>query len=208
MGVLVWIQQRTVINPVDRLIQTSKKYAAGELTAEIEVDSSDEVGTLALAFQDMASELGKTLSGLEQRVAERTVELETALSELEVAMDMAAPVAQVWDGILLLPLVGMLDPERIRGIMDTMLSRIAETEALVLIVDISGIPVVDKDVASHLITITRATRMMGCESIISGISPAIAEIIVELGIDIGMMETATTMQKALSSALRRTGMII
>ena len=208
VGALVWIQQRTVINPVARLIQASNKFAAGELTAEIEVASSDEVGALALAFQDMASELQKTLSGLEQRVAERTVELEAALRELEAAMDMAAPVAQVWDGILLLPLVGTLDPERVGDILDATLLRITETEALVLIVDISGIPVVDKDVASHLITLTRATRMMGCESIISGISPGIAETIVELGIDIDMLETATTMQKALSSALRRTGMKI
>ena len=200
----LWFTGR-LATPLQRLATAAQQIGAGNLDQELPPAGDDEVGQLSAAFGQMAGQLQDTLASMEQLVAERTAELETALNELEAAMEMTAPVIQVWDGVLLLPLVGTLDGERARDVMATALARIEETEALTLIIDISGIPVVDKEVASHLITITRATRLMGCESIISGISPVIAETITELAIDISSIETATTLQNALSSALARAG---
>jgi rsbT co-antagonist protein RsbR len=74
--------------------------------------------------------------------------------------------------------------------------------------DISGVGVVDTAVANYLINVTRATRLMGCESTISGVSPAIAQTIVELGIDVGRLKTTATMQDALAGAFQRQGLEI
>lgn len=133
---------------------------------------------------------------------------EQILSQTKSLMEMSTPVTQIWSGILLLPLVGIIDSKRAQDIMNATLGKISQLQARVFILDISGVAVVDTAVANHLIKITKATRLMGCESIISGVSPAIAQTVVELGIDVGTVKTTATMKDALSDAFRRTGMEI
>ena len=117
-------------------------------------------------------------------------------------MEMSTPVTQIWHGVLFLPIVGLIDSRRAQDIMDAVLTKISETRAGVFIMDISGVGVVDTAVANYLIKVTKATRLMGCESTISGVSPAIAQTIVDLGIDVGSVRTTATMQDALSEAFR------
>ncbi len=120
-------------------------------------------------------------------------------------MEMSTPVTQIWDKLLFVPLVGIIDTKRAREIMSAVLAEISRSRARVFILDISGVGVIDTAVANHLIKITRATRLMGCESIVSGVSPAIAQTIVELGIDVEAVKTTATMQDALDSALAELG---
>ncbi|MBH8563529.1 STAS domain-containing protein [Nostoc sp. CENA67] len=123
-------------------------------------------------------------------------------------MEMSTPVTQIWDDILLLPLVGVVDSKRALDIRNAVLSAISRTRARVFILDISGVAVVDTAVANHLIKIAKATRLMGCESTLSGISPSIAETMIELGIDIGTLKTTATMMDALEGAFQRLGLRI
>lgn len=120
-------------------------------------------------------------------------------------MEMSTPVTAIWSEILMLPVVGIIDSKRAQDIMNAMLQKIAETQSRVIILDISGVGVVDTAVANHLIKITKATRLMGCQCTVSGVSPAIAQTIVELGIDVGNMKTTATLKDALQQAFRDTG---
>jgi rsbT co-antagonist protein RsbR len=126
----------------------------------------------------------------------------------ETLMQMSTPVTQIWDGILLLPLVGIVDSKRSRDVMNAMLETIEKTRARSIILDIGGVAVVDTAVANHLIKITKATMLMGCECTISGISPAIAQTVVELGIEVGDIRTTATLGDALEYAFERTGVEI
>lgn len=119
--------------------------------------------------------------------------------------ELSTPVAEIWNGILLLPLVGFIDSKRAKDMMETMLSNVAEKQAKVFILDISGVAIVDTAVANHLIKMTKASRLMGCDCIISGISGPIAQTIVELGIQIDEIETTGSMRDALALAMKRTG---
>ena len=123
-------------------------------------------------------------------------------------MEMSTPVTEIWEGILLLPLVGLVDSRRSEDIMHAVLNAISATHAREFILDISGVGVVDTAVANYLIKITRATALMGCESTISGISPAIARTIVQLGVDVGQVRTTATMMDALSNAFARQGITL
>jgi len=123
-------------------------------------------------------------------------------------LEMSTPVTEIWEGILLLPLVGIIDSKRAMDVMTATLAKIAETQARVFIMDISGVGVVDTAVANHLIKITQATRLMGCESTISGISASIAQTIVELGIDVGSVTTTATMRDALAASFASSGVTI
>lgn len=133
---------------------------------------------------------------------------ESIAAQSQALMEMSTPVTQIWEGILMLPVVGIIDSKRAQEIMATTLAKISETQAQVFIMDISGVAVIDTQVANHMIQITKATRLMGCESTISGLSPSIAETIVQLGIDVGKVRTTATLKDALSSAFRRIGMAI
>ncbi len=133
---------------------------------------------------------------------------DTLTAQSQSLLEMSTPVTHIWDGILLLPLVGLIDSRRARDVMNATLEKISQSQARVFILDISGVGVVDTAVANHLIKISRATRLMGCESVISGVSPSIAQTIVDLGIEVGDVKTTATMKDALATAFRRLDMEI
>jgi rsbT co-antagonist protein RsbR len=120
-------------------------------------------------------------------------------------IQMSTPVTAIWEDILMLPVVGLIDSRRAQDIRNATLAKIAETRARMFILDISGVAVVDTAVANHLIKIVKATKLMGCECTISGVKPAIAETMVELGIDVGNIQTTATLRHALEDAFRKTG---
>ncbi|MCO4748115.1 MAG: STAS domain-containing protein [Proteobacteria bacterium] len=131
---------------------------------------------------------------------------ERVASQSKALLEMSTPVTEIWQGVLLLPIVGIIDSGRAQDIMTGALTKIAASRARVFIIDISGVAVVDTAVANYLIKVTRATRLMGCECIVSGVSPAIAETIVELGIDVGTVVTTGTLMQALVVAFDRVGL--
>jgi rsbT co-antagonist protein RsbR len=133
---------------------------------------------------------------------------QTIKAQNTALMEMSTPVTKLWNGILFLPLVGIIDSRRAQDVMTAMLQKISETESQVFILDISGIAVVDTAVANYLIKITKATALMGCRCIVSGISGAVAQTIVELGIHIDEMTTTGNMQDALEQAFKRAKLVI
>ena len=124
----------------------------------------------------------------------------------KAVLAMSTPVTEIWDGILLLPIVGLVDSKRSEDIMNAVLSNIKALKAKEFILDISGVGVVDTAVANYLMNISKATSLMGCRATISGISPAISKTIVQLGIDIGNVNTTATMMDALAKAFDSQGL--
>ena len=110
----------------------------------------------------------------------------------------------MWDGILALPLIGTLDSARTQTVMESLLEQIVASGAEIAIIDITGVPTVDTLVAQHLIKTVSAARLMGADCIISGIRPQIAQTIVHLGLELGVISKAT-MADAFALALRRLG---
>ena len=130
------------------------------------------------------------------------IQKEKISSGAKALMEISTPVTPIWEGILLLPLLGVLDSVRTQDIMDKTLNKIAETRAKVFVMDISGVGSMDTAVANQLIKITKATQLMGCETIISGLSPAIARTLVELGVNVGEVRTTATLRDSFELALR------
>ena len=130
---------------------------------------------------------------------------EKLAGQARALLELSTPVTALWEDILLLPVIGIIDSRRAQDIMRSVLQRIAETRAKVFIMDISGVSVVDTAVANHLIKITKAMRLMGCECLLSGVSPAVAQTVIELGIDISSVNSRATMRDALEEGFRRVG---
>jgi rsbT co-antagonist protein RsbR len=123
----------------------------------------------------------------------------------EELLELSTPVIKLWDGVLAVPMIGVLDSNRTQIVMETLLQTIADTESELAIIDITGVPTVDTLVAQHLLKTVSAIRLMGADCIISGIRPQIAQTIVHLGIDLQGITTKATLADALSLALQKSG---
>ncbi len=133
-------------------------------------------------------------------------ELQQAFDTLSASYEeLSIPVIQVWGGVLALPIIGVLDSERINRLMEMMLAKIVETQSRVVIIDVTGVRSVDTSVASHLINVTKAAKLLGAKCIITGIKPETAHTLVRLGVDMSGITTKRSMQEGLKHALQIAG---
>ena len=123
----------------------------------------------------------------------------------EEMMELSTPVVELWTNIVALPLIGTLDSARTQVVMESLLEKIVENEAMIAIIDITGVPTVDTLVAQHLLKTVAAARLMGADCIISGMRPQIAQTIVHLGVNLSDVVTKATLADAFAVALQRTG---
>ncbi|MEQ8273458.1 MAG: STAS domain-containing protein [Deltaproteobacteria bacterium] len=123
----------------------------------------------------------------------------------EEVLELSTPVVEVWDRILVLPIIGVLDSSRTQQVMETLLEEIVKRESEVAILDITGVPAVDSVTAQHLVKTVSAARLMGTRCVISGVRPQIAQTMVTLGVDLGDIETQSSLRSALAFAIERMG---
>jgi len=123
----------------------------------------------------------------------------------EELLELSTPVSKLGEGVLAVPMIGILDSNRTQIVMETLLQKIVDTESELAIIDITGVATVDTLVAQHLLKTVSAIRLMGADCIISGIRPQIAQTIVHLGIDLQGISTKATLADALALAFEKTG---
>ncbi|MFD3971669.1 STAS domain-containing protein [Streptomyces cyaneofuscatus] len=126
-------------------------------------------------------------------------------SQAAQLMELSTPVVKLWDGVIAVPLVGTLDSARTQVVMEKLLQALVDTGSEQAIIDITGVPAVDTQVAQHLLKTVVAARLMGAECTVSGIRPQIAQTIVALGIEFGDIVTKATLADALQHALKKSG---
>ena len=123
----------------------------------------------------------------------------------EEMLELTTPVIQLWDRVLVAPLIGTLDSRRAQSVTENLLGRVLDTKSEFAIIDITGVPTVDTMVAQHLIKTTTALRLMGVKSVISGIRPQIAQTMVQLGVQLANITTRATIADAFRLSLRHLG---
>ena len=211
----VFVARRLAV-PLVNLTGTATRITSGEMALQAIVGGPREVASLAMAFNSMTAQLRQILDSLERRVAERTADLQHALDEVEARAceqerlltenrqqretirEMSVPVLPVTDSTLVMPLVGDLDSERLRRLQDQALKAIEHSSARTLILDITGVPIVDSQIAQGLIAVVQAARLLGTEVLLVGIRPEVAQAIVALGLNLLGLRTYNDLQSALS----------
>lgn len=155
------------------------------------------------AIEDLAHRSRLWVAQIYREAYEEQVELQRrTLSEL------STPVIKVYENVLVLPLVGAIDTERAKRIMEELLLGITRHQAELVIIDITGVPVVDTAVANHLIQTIKAARLLGARSILVGISGEVAQALVHLQIDLSGVVTRSNLQAGIEYALEQMGLEI
>ena len=160
----------------------------------------EQLGRVLDIYEPAANRVAVTVgvSFVEQR--ERIIrEQQAAIREL------STPVLRVRDRLLILPIIGGLDSQRARQLTQQLLSAIRETRARMVVIDITGVGMIDLTVANHLVQTVEAARLMGARAIITGLSSEVAQTLVDLGVDLSMMQTVGDLQGGLEEAERLLG---
>jgi rsbT co-antagonist protein RsbR len=177
-------------------------FSLKEAVYELAADTAELVPEF-LAFSRLIDDLGLHTFETYAAARERII-ADQAASMLELS----TPVVRLWDGIIAVPLVGTLDSTRTQLVMEKLLETLVATGAEHAVLDITGVPTVDTEVAQHLLKTVSAARLLGAECIVCGIRPQVAQTIVALGIEFGDIVTKATLADALAHALKRSGMTV
>lgn len=127
---------------------------------------------------------------------------ETLRMQSEAIRELASPIVEVWDNILALPIVGSVDSKRAQDITESLLNSASEKRAQVMIIDITGLPVLDTSTANHILKAVQALELLGTQAIITGVRPAIAQTVVSLGINTSLLRTRARLVDGLRLALQ------
>jgi rsbT co-antagonist protein RsbR len=174
----------------------SLKDAVFELIADA-ADMVPEYLTFTRMMDDLALHTFETYSAAREQI----------IANQNLAMlELSTPVVRLWDGVIAVPLVGTLDSARTQLVMEKLLDTLVATGASHAVIDITGVPTVDTEVAQHLLKTVNAARLLGADCTICGIRPQVAQTIVSLGIEFGDITTKATLADALAHALRLAGL--
>jgi rsbT co-antagonist protein RsbR len=174
-------------------------FAVKEATLPFVANDAEALGDYA-AFSSFVDKLG--LFTFETYVNARDA---LVAEQSEQLLELSTPVVKLWEGVVAVPLIGTLDSARSQIVMERLLQALVDTGSPYAILDITGVPAVDTQVAQHILKTVVAAQLMGAECIISGIRPQIAQTIVSLGIEFGEIVTKANLADALQYALRKTG---
>jgi len=123
----------------------------------------------------------------------------------EAIRELSTPVLQVRNRLLILPMIGLIDPARARQLTEQLLRGIRTTRATVVVIDITGVAAMDANVANHLVLTVESARLLGATVIVTGLSPEIAQTLVNIGVDLGKMHTVGDLQGGIEEAERLLG---
>src|SRR5436305_3767602 len=152
------------------------------------------------AYEPAANRIANTVGVSFVQERERIIR-----QQQEAIRELSTPVLQVRERLLILPIIGVIDPQRARQLTEQLLRGIRTNRAKVVVLDITGVPYIDSPVANHLVQTVEAARLLGATVIVTGLSPEIAQTLVNIGVDLGKMNTVGDLQGGIEEAERLLG---
>jgi rsbT co-antagonist protein RsbR len=168
-------------------------------------DESGKIIAGMVAFQDVTQQ-----RQLEQELRTRNGELAASeetktglIDRLRYAIDeLSTPILEVWDDVLVMPIIGVVDSRRTADMVQRLLAEVTRTQASFVIVDLTGVEIVDTKTADHLMKLMRKVEIVGARCVLTGIRPAVSETLVDIGVDLGRLTTLRNLKHGLREALR------
>jgi len=213
----LWLLRRVIVRPIRGLSAAADLVARGDFTPVVQVTSTDEIGELQARFNQMVSALAaqRTQVAEQQHALEqRAIELEHTLEDLQTSSrereqlsqsirELSTPVLPILKGILVMPLIGVIDTQRATLLMHTLLSATERHKAAIVILDVTGVPLIDTTVARGLLQAAQAIKLLGAQTVLVGLRPELAQTISGLGVNLVGIVAQADLQSGLAYAMQR-----
>ena len=209
---------RLISRPIEYLTRTVRRVAGGDHTLRLGLTQRDEIGELAQSVDAMTAALVERIAEAErlqraeqasraelERATRERIELQERMIAAQGAAlaELTAPLIPISDTIKVMPLVGAIDAERASRILEALLRGVEQDRTTTVIIDITGVPVVDTAVAQALIQAAQALRLLGASVILTGTRPDVAQTLVALGVDLRSLVPQATLESGIAYALGR-----
>jgi rsbT co-antagonist protein RsbR len=186
-------------NEVVGIVLLLRDVLARSLFAKYQTDF-DKLNRVLDAYEPAANRIANTVAVGFVQERERVIR-----QQQEAILELSTPVLQVRERLLILPIIGVIDPQRARQLTEQLLRGIRTNRAKVVVIDITGVAAMDATVANHLVQTVEASRLLGATVIVTGLSPEIAQTLVTIGVDLGKMNTVGDLQGGIEQAERLLG---
>ncbi|ADO69749.1 STAS domain-containing protein [Stigmatella aurantiaca] len=198
-----------IISPerISRIIDVLSMISVGHFDPHITtlpIQEQDDFAVLEETLNIFVRELATTRQENDEtlaRLAASNRDLEEKLTTIErqrmAIRDLSTPIIELWEDILTLPIVGVVDTQRSVEMTERLLHRIVQGKARCVIIDITGVEVVDTMTANHFIKMVKAARLLGAYCVVTGISPMIAQTLVQIGVDLSEIKTLGSLKEGL-----------
>lgn len=171
----------------------------GDLTARISEQTIAESDEL---MQQFGETLNATIADIQFQLETIQRQQSTQSAMEHLVRQLQTPILQLWDDVLALPVIGMVDSRRSAEMMETLLNEIVSRRSKYVIIDITGVEIVDTRTADHFVKVMKSAELLGTRCVMTGIRPAVAQTLVELGVDLSSINTLRNLQEGLRSCLR------
>jgi len=189
-----------------RVAEIISAASMGDYTQSIEITEQDSFTELEMGMNFMIQNLTEERDRREKAIHELEEKLETIRKQQAAISELSTPIIQIWDSVLTLPVIGVVDSRRSEEMMESLLEEVVETQSQCVIIDVTGVNVVDTKTADHFIKMVKAVKLLGAECIITGISPEIAQTLTNIGIDLTNVKTLRNLRDGLKESLRIMGL--
>lgn len=175
--------------------------ASGKFDVTLEVTEDDDLASVENGIILMLQDI-KELLETDRAQKERLEQMLLTVREQQTAIrDLSTPVMEIWDSVLVLPIVGVMDTKRSMDMMNNLLQAIVTNQARCVILDITGVEFVDTKTADYLLKVVRAAGLLGTRCVLTGLSPAVAQTLVEIGADLSEVRTLRNLKDGLRDCL-------
>jgi rsbT co-antagonist protein RsbR len=199
------ISEQEILDNVADVLLALANVASGDYETRLKVDPDDRspLASLYAAINEMLASL--SLEQAKSQAYQRELEEKLATIEQQRAAirDLSTPIMEVWEGVLCLPVVGVMDTVRSTEMTATLLRAVSEKNTRCAIIDITGIEVMDTRTVDHFIRMAKAVRLLGADCALTGTNPHIAQTVVHMGIDLANVVTYRSLRDALQQYVRR-----
>ena len=190
--------QRILESVADALLVLSN-VGYGDYSTRLQLDSEDNspLASLYAGINDMIAALGAEQEKNQQYQQELEGKLATIEQQRIAIQELSTPIMEVWDGVLCVPVVGLMDTARSSEMTSALLRAVVEKSAKCAIIDITGIDVMDTRTVDHFVRMAKAVRLLGSECVLTGMNPHIAQTVVHMGLDLSDVITHRNLRDAL-----------
>jgi rsbT co-antagonist protein RsbR len=189
------------------LLNVVQSVSSGDFSVSVKIpETEDEFTALSIGLERMINDMIEANRVSEERMAKLQTVVEEKERLLKTVRELSSPVIQVWENVLVMPLVGAIDSARATRITEDLLTGIIKYQAEIVIIDITGVPVVDTSVANHLIQTIKAAALLGAKCVVVGISSEVAQSLINLGVDLSGVVTRSNLQAGVRYAMEMMGL--